>query len=112
LLSRLLGQAAMASGRLEEGGSIAEDIYSQARQCENLFIRYLEKQRAYEKQVSKCRHRFLTWASFLGVFAKESASLDRRLQSKPEIKELFLSMLRVLKRNLALGKAALNPCHS
>jgi len=84
--------------------SSAQDIYSQARQCQKLFVEYLNRPRAYRKRVSDSQHRFLTWASFLGVFANVSASLDARLRRAPEIKELVLAMLRVLKRNLERGK--------
>jgi len=101
----------MGSPRLEDGESVdediipgAQDIYSQARECKTLFVKYLKTPRAYGRQVSECQHRFLTWASFLGVFANESVSLDRRLQRAPEVKELVLAMLRVLKRNLERGK--------
>ena len=82
----------------------AQDIYSQAQECKTLFLKYLKTTKAYSQQVSECQHRFLTWVSFLGVFANESASLDCRLQGAPEVKGLVLSMLRVLKRNLERGK--------
>ncbi|KAI3320651.1 hypothetical protein HD806DRAFT_505789 [Xylariaceae sp. AK1471] len=81
----------------------AQDIYSQAQECKSLFISYLDASRApraYHKQLRESERRFLTWASFLGVFANEGASLDSRLQYTPEIKELVVSMLQVLRRNL------------
>ena len=84
--------------------SRAQDIYSQALECKDLFSHYLKMSSVYATQVSACQRRFLTWSSFLGVFASESASLDRRLEFNPEVKELVMSMLRVLKRNLQRGK--------
>ena len=84
--------------------SRAQDIYSQALECKDLFLNYLKISLVYATQVSACQRRFLTWTSFLGVFAIESASLDRRLEFNPEVKELVTSMLRVLKRNLERGK--------
>ncbi|KAL8375693.1 hypothetical protein RB595_007010 [Gaeumannomyces hyphopodioides] len=83
--------------------SQAQDIYPLALRCRDLFVEYLKASSVYAKHVSACQHRFLTWASFLGVFASKSASLDRRLEFKPETKELVMSMLRVLKRNLERG---------
>ncbi|KAI1125118.1 hypothetical protein F5Y10DRAFT_268459 [Nemania abortiva] len=83
-----------------------QDIYSQAQECKSLFADYLESlesPRTYYKQVYVSEQRFLAWASFLGAFADESTSLDRRLQYKPEAKELVLSMLQVLRKNLKHG---------
>ncbi|KHN96556.1 Protein kinase-like domain protein [Metarhizium album ARSEF 1941] len=78
-------------------------IYSQAENCKDQFDRYLEAPRVHGNHVSKCYDRFLTWASFLGVFANDAVSLDRRLKHNPDIKELVLSMLRVLYKNLTWG---------
>jgi len=80
------------------------DIYSQALECKDLFFKYLKVPSLYSTQVFGCQRRFLTWASFLGVFASKSASLDRRLEFNPEFKELVMSMLQVLKRNLQRGE--------
>ncbi|KAI8634154.1 hypothetical protein F5Y19DRAFT_412147 [Xylariaceae sp. FL1651] len=81
-----------------------QDIYSQALECKALFVSCLEMSSPYASKISACQNQFLTWASFLGVFASESASLDRRLEFNPEIKELVMAMLRVLKRNLELSR--------
>ncbi|OCK87155.1 uncharacterized protein K441DRAFT_595416, partial [Cenococcum geophilum 1.58] len=83
--------------------NIIQFINSQARQCQKLFVEYLKESRAYRKQVSDSQHRFLTWASFLGAFASVNVSLDARLRHAPDIKELMLAMLRVLRRNLERG---------
>ncbi|KAJ2987333.1 hypothetical protein NUW58_g4567 [Xylaria curta] len=80
-----------------------QDIYFQAQACKSLFTSYLEPSgdaRVYQKNVYEAERRFLTWASFLGVFASEGASLDNRLRYAPEVKDLVLSMLQVLRRNL------------
>jgi hypothetical protein len=84
-----------------------QDIYSQAQACKILFTSYLQSSapRTYDEQVRDVERRFLTWASFLGVFASEGISLDRRLQYAPELKELVLSMLQVLRKNLERGKS-------
>ena len=95
----------MASPRPDDGDSVdrgtlseAQDIYSQAVNCKALFVRYLEMSSAYSQQVSACHSRFLTWASFLGVFTSKNASLDRRLEFSPDIKGLVMSMLKVLQK--------------
>jgi hypothetical protein len=51
----------MGSPRLEDGESVdgdiipgAQDIYSQARECKALFVKYLKTPRAYGRQVSEC----------------------------------------------------------
>ena len=81
----------------------AQDIYTIAVECKSLFAAYLRETRSHGDQVRKLEHRFLIWASFLGVYANEKSCLDRRLRRAPEIKELVLLMLRVLKRNLEHG---------
>jgi hypothetical protein len=78
-------------------------IYIQSQQCEELFARYLARERMYRAEVYSSQQRFLTWTSFLGVFSEPSACLDHRLQLAPEMKELVLAMLRLLKINLDRG---------
>lgn len=93
----------MAAAKLPD--SVQNDsISSHAGKCQHFFRQYMEKEREYKREVSRCHSRFLTWASFLGVFARESVSLDRRLQYEPEIKDLTLSMLGVLEINLKHGR--------
>jgi hypothetical protein len=85
-------------------GSAHGTIYSIAINCETLFLKYSESTREFGHLISACYRRFLNWASFLGVFAHESASLDRRLQYEFDIRELVVSMLLVLQRNLRRGE--------
>ncbi|KAF5602526.1 WD domain-containing protein [Fusarium pseudocircinatum] len=77
-----------------------QDIYSRALECKILFHQYSTISTPYSKEISKYQQRFLTWTSFLGVFTSESASLDRRLEFNPEVKEPVVAMLQVLQRNL------------
>ncbi|KAH8744344.1 hypothetical protein F5882DRAFT_313190, partial [Hyaloscypha sp. PMI_1271] len=49
------------------------------------------------------QRRFISWASYLGVFAPVRASLDTRLREAPEVKELVILLLNVLRRNLSRG---------
>ena len=44
--------------------------------------------------------RFTAWAEHLGVFAKRSISLDRRLQHHPDIQDLVVRYLDILNTNL------------
>ncbi|KAK4209364.1 hypothetical protein QBC37DRAFT_404385 [Rhypophila decipiens] len=80
-----------------------QDIYSRARDCQTLFTTYLKVKRKYGQQISEYDSRFLAWTSFLGVFARQSASLDRRLEYHVDIKDLVIGMLRVLEKNLRYG---------
>lgn len=45
--------------------------------------------------------RFELWAGFIGVFADGRASLDNRLKFSPEVRNLVLRMLKLLKLNLS-----------
>lgn len=78
-------------------------IFEAAIQCRRRFEDYLKEPRLHRKQVMEFQRRFLTWASFLGVFAPVSVCLDTRLADSPEMKELVMSMLLVLERNLQRG---------
>jgi len=80
-----------------------QDIYSRGLECDRLFSVFLKTPRTHSRQISEYYDQFLSWAGFLGVFAAESASLDRRLKNDVDIKDLVLSMLRVLERNLLHG---------
>lgn len=80
-----------------------DDIFEAATVCRHRFEEYLQSLRLYREQVAELQRQFLTWASFLGVFAPVNICLDTRLADAPEIKELIISMLTVLKRNLERG---------
>lgn len=84
-------------------GPEAQDIYSRAWECEALFARCLETPSKHSAEIFACHRRFLSWASILDVFADESASLDRRLEFSPDMRELVMSMLRILQKDLERG---------
>jgi hypothetical protein len=86
-------------------------IFEAATQCRRRFEEYLQEPRLHRKQVMEFQRRFLTWASFLGVFAPSSVCLDTRLADSPEMKELVMSMLLVLERNLQRGMDSPTPSH-
>ncbi|SPO05897.1 uncharacterized protein DNG_08586 [Cephalotrichum gorgonifer] len=81
----------------------SDNIFEAATICRRRFEEYLQVPRLYGKQVTEFQRRFQTWAEFLGVFAPLSACLDTRLAGAPEMKELVMSMLAVLRRNLERG---------
>lgn len=57
-----------------------------------------------QRLVTEYQQRYESWASFLGVFAKERLNLDRRLRHSPEVKSLVMQQLNLAKRNLDAGK--------
>lgn len=89
--------------RLHLGEVEVDNIYNLALVCKHRFEEYLRQPMVFHKQVAEFYNRFLTWAGYLGVFAHVSICLDTRLAGSPEMKELFLSMLKVLSRNLERG---------
>ena len=52
--------------------------------------------------VKEYQRRFAGWCSFLGVFAKEDASLDSRLRRHPSLQDIILRLLDILRDNLLL----------
>ncbi|KAF5968161.1 thermostable alkaline protease [Fusarium bulbicola] len=90
-------EAEASSGSFDSG---QQDTYSRALECKILFHQYSAISTPYSEEIFKYQQRFLIWTSFLGVFTTESASLDRRLESNPEIKKPVVAMLQVLRRNL------------
>ncbi|KAG4292644.1 hypothetical protein FPRO06_12132 [Fusarium proliferatum] len=97
MTSQSRSEVETSSGSSDSG---LQDIYSRAMECKILFHQYSTISTPYSEEISKYQQRFLIWTSFLGVFATESASLDRRLEFNPEIKEPVVAMLQVLRRNL------------
>lgn len=80
-----------------------QDIYTTAKDCKDLPAQCLSKKTAESEQLLDHQRRFMSWASYLGIFAPVSASLDTRLREAPEVKELVILLLNVLRRNLARG---------
>lgn len=72
-------------------------------ECQSLFSEEVINNISISTCIRRAEHRFLLWASFLGVYADEKQCLDIRLQNSPEMRNLILLMLRVLKRNLEHG---------
>lgn len=85
-----------------------EPIFSLAWDCDDLIQECLKRTdtdsvptqdtwREYER-------RFNAWWEHHGVFAKSIANLDRKLHRRPEIRDIVVRLLIILKRNLILGK--------
>ncbi|KAF3291491.1 hypothetical protein TWF970_000704 [Orbilia oligospora] len=84
-----------------------QQIYDLAQDCERLFGELLSALSVTsDKQyrvVLEHQQRFESWASFLGVFAAYQTSLDSRLKTTPDIRDLVVQLLEVLKRNVLYG---------
>ncbi|KAH7153735.1 WD40-repeat-containing domain protein [Fusarium sp. MPI-SDFR-AT-0072] len=87
-----------------------ESIYRLAYECEKLFNQRIAEQELQESSqynigtsplLTELRHRFITWAAHLGVFAKKSLCLDRRLINLPDLQDLVVRLLDTLRRMLA-----------
>ncbi|KAK6348438.1 hypothetical protein TWF718_006232 [Orbilia javanica] len=86
------------------GQETKQQIYDLAGECEGLFGDLLSVlSRTSEKDcriVQEHQQRFERWSGYLGVFAAPQASLDSRLKSTPDIRDLVVQLLEVLKRNI------------
>ena len=60
------------------------------------------------KSIEECYGRFDGWATFMGVFAGPQACLDYRVRDRPELQDIFIRFLEVLRRNLFLGTYVLD----
>ncbi|KAF3289921.1 hypothetical protein TWF970_003664 [Orbilia oligospora] len=78
-----------------------------AGECEDLFEDLQSLLSGISDKASRvvqgCQQRFERWASYLGVFAAPQASLDSRLKSTPDIRDLVIQLLLTLKRNIQYG---------
>ncbi len=85
-----------------------EPIYTLASECEKLFeegtfevnLRASEAVHLWQE----CQERFTAWSAYLGVFARQNLCLDRRLQHHPELQDLVLRLLDILRINLVQGR--------
>lgn len=72
-------------------------LYDLAYECEDLFDARL----AELAELGGHRWRFAIWAEDLGVFARKSQSLDKKLENHPDLVDLVVRLLGVLRVNLA-----------
>ena len=81
-----------------------DTIYNLAGECEKLFQQEsleLESRGAEALRLfDEYQQRFTAWTAYLGVFAKRSICLDRRLRHHPDLQDLVVRLLDILKTNL------------
>jgi len=89
-------------------GEDDEPIFSLAEDCEALFqqeISRLEFEESKElRLLEEHQQRFTAWTAYMGVFAKQSLCLDRKLQHHPDLQDLVLRLLDILKTNLSYSQ--------
>lgn len=81
-----------------------EPIFSLAWECDDLIQKCLTNADcdglAIKSLVEDYERRFNAWWEYLGVFARRKANLDRRLRRHPEIRDIVVRLLVILRRNL------------
>ncbi|KAK4144819.1 uncharacterized protein C8A04DRAFT_11232, partial [Dichotomopilus funicola] len=86
----------------DEAGDI---LYNLACECETLFNARLAELEGQVSPVAELlteyQQRFAIWAAYLGVFARKSQSLDKRLEKYPDVVDLAVLLLDEVRRNLA-----------
>ncbi|CAM1501765.1 Fc.00g037490.m01.CDS01 [Cosmosporella sp. VM-42] len=88
-------------------------IFSLAGECDKLVTSYISKIESFDpigvhdectrpalRLMKDYQARFNAWSSYMGVFADERISLDRRLINTPDIRNSVVKLLEVLNRNL------------
>lgn len=86
---------------VEAGGSISMTVAN----CETNFRKCVEAMQSVEDGIyagilEELQSKFLSWASYLGVFADSQVCLDRRLERHPQYCDLVLWVLDTLNMNL------------
>ncbi|KAE8440464.1 hypothetical protein EG329_007584 [Mollisiaceae sp. DMI_Dod_QoI] len=82
-----------------------EPIFSLAEDCETLFQQETSRLQSEESKQLRTfeehQQRFTAWTAYMGVFAKRSLCLDRKLRHHPDLQDLVLRLLDILKTNLS-----------
>ncbi|KAL6823336.1 hypothetical protein V8C40DRAFT_34735 [Trichoderma camerunense] len=83
-------------------------IYNLACECEELFKKHLSQGHSplVASLLAEYQQRFSLWTAYLGVFARPSQSLDRRLQILHDIRDIVLRLLGLLRRALSLFESS------
>jgi hypothetical protein len=83
---------------------IMRSIRDHAGKCEDLYENLLlvmsRTSDEHYQIVQEQQQRFERWAGYLGVFAVPQASLDSRLESDPDIRDLVAQLLEILEKNI------------
>ncbi|KAF3220279.1 hypothetical protein TWF679_009658 [Orbilia oligospora] len=89
---------------LEPSGDPGEPIFTLAWDCDDLLQQCLreaaESSYVETEIIEDYERRFTAWQEYLGVFVEKRVSLDRRLYKQPEIQDVVIRLLLILKRNL------------
>jgi hypothetical protein len=98
------------SSRGRGGEARAEEpIFSLASDCDDLIQECLGKAEGdgspTKGLLEEYERRFNAWWEYLGVFAGRKANLDRRLHRQPEIRDIVVRLLLILRRNLTQCKS-------
>ncbi|KAK2849628.1 hypothetical protein FQN49_005573 [Arthroderma sp. PD_2] len=91
-----------SSGGIKEAGT-KEPIFSLAWDCDDLIrecLFYSKVDESTKVRMEDYERRFNAWWEYLGVFAERKGNLDYRLIHQPEIRDIVLRLLLILKRNL------------
>ncbi|KAK3349608.1 hypothetical protein B0T25DRAFT_548547 [Lasiosphaeria hispida] len=88
-----------------EGATDENVLYNLALMCEGLFdspaFGHPGTRQQIISQWKEYQQRFAIWTSQLGVFARQSQSLDARLRKVPEVQDLIARLLEILRRGLS-----------
>ena len=100
---------------VEMGGTAANEtgpIFLLASDCDSLFQEIHETEKispSLKRHLDEYNDRFDSWASFLGVFAGQTASLDYRLRRHQDYQDMIARLLDILRRNLFVCKFQSSP---
>ncbi|KAF4446596.1 serine/threonine protein kinase [Fusarium austroafricanum] len=85
-------------------------IYEMAYACEDLLVEIVSKRShsLLTDLLETYQARFSTWAAYLGVFARPSQRLDRRLQHLPDLQDIIFRLLDSLGRCLTSSQLTLS----
>jgi len=105
--NRPRGQADAQPIMATSGKEIEEPVFLLAEECENLFNQAHPGFGAsfpdHNPLFEDYQERFSAWAAYMGVFAKSSLCLDRRLRRHPDLQDLVIRYLDIVKINLSFG---------
>lgn len=97
---------------MESNSQDEEVLYTLASECESLFVdlhKALGKSDSATSVHELCtefQQRFAAWTAHLGVFARKSQCLDTRLRNFPDLQDLTVRLLDILRRCLYQWKSA------
>ena len=88
----------------------SQPIYAAARLCSKRFENHLQTTDGTKEDylaIEELRGRFNQWTAYVGAFALPRASLDARLSSNEEIRDMVLELLSMIQANLEWGNLVL-----